>query len=201
MSSTTVILAPLALLLPVAGAVDPARPAVEITVASVSPEQASPVQLTIPAAPEPRGFESQGVFRIVSESFRIESRDQVRIEQRVTIRVAPRPAPVRPNMLMDMPQHDLAPRLVERGMGKCLPVSGIAGVQVSDDNRLLLFMRDHRMVSAALERACRARDFYSGFYLERNGDGQLCVDRDTLLSRSGANCKLTRFRQLVNDDD
>ncbi len=201
MSATTAILAPLALLLPVAGAVEPARPAAEARAAGALQDQATPVQLTLPEAPEPRGFEPQGAFRIISESFRIETQDQVRIEQRVTIRVAPRAAPVRPNMLMDMPDHDLAPRLVERGMGKCLPVSGIAGVQVSDGNRLLLFMRDHRMVSAALERACRARDFYSGFYLERNGDGQLCVDRDTLLSRNGTNCKLTRFRQLVEDDD
>jgi hypothetical protein len=58
-------------------------------------------------------------------------------------------------------------------------------------------MRDRRIVQARLERACRARDFYSGFYLARSSDGKLCVDRDTLQSRSGANCKLTRFRQLV----
>ena len=37
------------------------------------------------------------------------------------------------------------------------------------------------MVSAALERSCSARDFYSGFYVERNADGQICVKRDTLL--------------------
>jgi hypothetical protein len=52
-----------------------------------------------------------------------------------------------------------------------------------------------------LNRACRARDFYSGFYVERASDGRICVDRDTLLSRSGANCKLTRIRQLVDADE
>jgi hypothetical protein len=57
------------------------------------------------------------------------------------------------------------------------------------------------MVTAELERTCHARDFYSGFYLERNSDGMVCVDRDTLLSRSGTNCKLSRIRQLVPADD
>jgi hypothetical protein len=59
-------------------------------------------------------------------------------------------------------------------------------------------MRDRRVVSASLERSCSARDYYSGFYVERNSDGQICVRRDSLLSRSGANCKLTRLRQLVD---
>ena len=86
-------------------------------------------------------------------------------------------------------------------MGKCLAVSGIAGVQSGGGSRLILFMRDRRIVSASLERACRARDFYSGFYLSQSEDGRLCVDRDTLLSRSGANCKLTRLRQLVEVDE
>ena len=62
-------------------------------------------------------------------------------------------------------------------------------------------MRDRSVVSGLLERACRARDFYSGFYLARNVDGKLCVDRDMLLSRSGANCRLTQIRQLVALDE
>jgi hypothetical protein len=36
--------------------------------------------------------------------------------------------------------------------------------------------------------------------LEDIPDGRLCVDRDTLLSRSGMNCKLTRIRELVEQD-
>jgi hypothetical protein len=91
--------------------------------------------------------------------------------------------------------------MVERNIGRCVPVSSISGVQPDSGGRLILFLRDRRMVSAVLERACRARDFYSGFYIERTTDGRLCVDRDTLLSRSGANCKLTRIRQLVDADE
>jgi hypothetical protein len=119
----------------------------------------------------------------------------------MTIRISPRPSPVRPNMLVDLPGREISPRFLERKIGKCLPVSGIAGVQPNGGSRLLLFMRDQRIVSAELERACRARDFYSGFYLSRSTDGRLCVDRDTLLSRSGANCRLSRIRQLVETDD
>lgn len=86
-------------------------------------------------------------------------------------------------------------------MGKCVPVSGIAAVQPEAGGKLLLFMRDRRLVSASLEKACRARDFYSGFYLERTRDGMLCVDRDKLHSRSGSNCAISRMRQVVVKDD
>ena len=82
-------------------------------------------------------------------------------------------------------------------MGKCVPVNGIAGVQISGDNRLIFYMRDQRVVGASLERACSARDYYSGFYVQRTGDGQICVNRDTLQSRSGASCKVSKMKQLV----
>jgi hypothetical protein len=153
------------------------------------------VLLPAPAALAPEG-QGHGL-QPLSEPLRA---NQVRIEEHVTIRVTPLAAPVQaPNMLVDLPQRALAPRLTERKMGKCLPAAGISGVQVQRDNKLLLFMRDRRIVSAALERACTARDFYSGFYLSRSDDGRLCVDRDTLRSRSGANCKITKIRQLVEE--
>lgn len=138
-------------------------------------------------------------WQLVAEGFQAPVEQQVRIEQRMTIRITPRAAPIAG--FVAEPQRDATPRLVERRMGKCLPVAGIAGVQAGGGSRLILFMRDRRVVSASLERACQARDFYSGFYLERSADGRLCVDRDTLLSRSGANCRVTRLRQLVEDED
>lgn len=138
-------------------------------------------------------------WRDLAQSFRNQAQNQVRIEQRVTIRVIPRSSP-QVNLLAAAP-NGTSGGFVEKKMGKCVQISGIAGVQASGPTNLILFMRDQRMVSAALDRSCRARDFYSGFYLERSSDGKLCVDRDTLLSRSGANCKLTRIRQLVLKDD
>ena len=54
------------------------------------------------------------------------------------------------------------------------------------DSKLILFMRDQRIVSATLDKTCRARDFYSGFYMARSGDGMLCTNRDTLQSRTAS---------------
>jgi hypothetical protein len=125
---------------------------------------------------------------------------QVSIEQRVTIRIAPR-GPAVPADFDNLPSNGVSPRFTEKKMGKCVPVSGIVGVQYRDANRLVLYLRDRRMVSVTLEKSCRARDFYSGFYVARNDDGQLCVERDQILSRSGANCQLSAMRQLVEADD
>ncbi|MFA7587395.1 MAG: hypothetical protein WCY11_14590 [Novosphingobium sp.] len=129
--------------------------------------------------------------------------NQVRIEQRMTIRISPRPTGATPRLPLDggLLDQDASPRYRERKIGNCLPVAAIAGFQPDGGSRLILFLRNRRIVSATLERSCRARDFYSGFYLTRNSDGQLCVDRDTLLARSGATCELTRLRQLVPMDD
>ena len=144
----------------------------------------------------------QGSFSMLAAAFRTASVRQVRIERHTTIRISPRSAPMpAPNMLMDLPGREIGPRFVERKIGKCLPAGDIAGVQANGGSRLILFLRDRRVISAELERACRSRDFYSGFYLSRSEDGKLCVDRDTLLSRSGANCKLSRIRQLVEIDN
>lgn len=131
--------------------------------------------------------------------------NQVRIEQQVTIRISPRPLPMPMN-----PQSFVSdsfdaggggPRWVERKFGKCMPVSGIAGVQPGPNNRLILLLRDRRVISASLNKSCRSRDYYSGFLVARNADGQLCTGRDDLLARSGASCKVSGFKQLVQVDD
>ena len=126
---------------------------------------------------------------------------QVRIEQRVIVRIAPRSPYPRQNLIAELPDRPSPPELVERRMENCVDVSKIAGVQTTRDNRLLLYLRDRRLVSASLEKSCRARDYYSGFYVEPTDDGQICVNRDKLLSRSGANCEIDRMRQLVDADD
>lgn len=122
---------------------------------------------------------------------------QVRIEQRVVVRIAPQRPAARQNLLADLPQRAVPPRFEERGKEKCVALAGIAGVQTGSGNRLVLFLRDRRMISVNLEKACHARDFYSGFYVERNKDGRLCVDRDKLQSRNGARCEVETMRELV----
>lgn len=122
---------------------------------------------------------------------------QVRIERRVTIRIAPRSAAPRQSLMADLQRAPQPQRYEEREMADCLPVGDIAGVQTGGGNQLVLFLRNQRMVSARLEKSCRAREFYSGFYLERSEDGMLCVDRDKLQSRAGAKCELALLRELV----
>ena len=122
---------------------------------------------------------------------------QVRIEQRVVIRIAPQPSAARQNLLAEMPQRAATNRFEERRKEKCVPLEDIAGVQTGSGNRLVLFLRDRRMLSVNLEKSCRARDFYSGFYVEKSKDGRLCVSRDKLQSRTGASCAVEVMRQLV----
>lgn len=132
-----------------------------------------------------------------SEAHRPQDQSQVRIEQRIILRITPRPAANQRQLMAQLPQGEISNRLEERKIGSCVSAQGIAGVQAGQDNKLLLFMRDRRIIAATLEKSCSPDDFYSGFYLERNGDGQLCVKRDKLHSRAGAKCEIKQIRQLV----
>lgn len=184
------LLAPLALLLPTAQAVVPV------------PDEAARAEVTIDedwqfatvvdgpplAASEASPIQS---LRPMAEGFRPDRAWQVRIEQRLVIRIAPRG-----DMFPDIPSGPVGPRFTERKTGKCLAVQGIAGVQVMDD-RLVLFMRDRRIIGANLEKSCRPRDFYSGFYVEHTSDGQICAGRDEVHSRAGATCAITGLRELI----
>ncbi|MGI8943011.1 MAG: hypothetical protein ACR2FJ_02025 [Qipengyuania sp.] len=134
----------------------------------------------------------------MAASYLVPAFNQVRIEQRVILRISPRPSPVRQSMMADMPTRSEAqPRFLERDFGDCLPMASIGAVRAQQGDRLLLYLNDRRLILAQLEKACSSRDFYSGFYVERSGDGSLCVDRDKLLSRSGAKCSVSGFSQLV----
>lgn len=135
-------------------------------------------------------------FASLLQRYEPESNEQVRIEQRVIIRVAPARR-IRQDLIADMRQGEAGTRFRERPMKRCVPMANIAGVQNGPENRLILFMRDRNIVSASLEKACSVRDFYSGFYVERSTDGLLCSGRDTLQSRTGASCGVRRLAHLV----
>ena len=139
------------------------------------------------------------VWEDLAPSYRPYEQGQVRVERRVIIRINPRRAAVAPDLLSALPQGEQSVRFKERKFGKCVQARSIAGVQAQKDNRLLLFLRDRRVLTVSLEKSCRARDFYSGFYIEPNSDGMICTGEDKLHSRSGASCELQKFRQLVVD--
>lgn len=124
-------------------------------------------------------------FGMIERAHRPPPERQVRIEQRVIIRIAPGGPPQERQ------------RFEEQPLDGCVPIDTIAAVQPTSGNRLLLFLRDSRILSAALERSCNAQDFYSGFYLERQADGALCSRRDRLQSRAGASCRVTELHRLV----
>jgi len=126
-----------------------------------------------------------------------ETARQVRIEQRVIIRIAPSSPAAQERMAELAPRASGRTRFEEEKLDGCIPIAAIAGVQPAEQNRLLLFMRDHKVLSAALERACTAQDFYSGFYVERSDDGQLCARREKLQSRAGASCRVTQLNRLI----
>lgn len=141
------------------------------------------------------------VWARLTQAFRDEGAAQVRIEQHILWRVTPIPRPARESMMAVDPVPPPPPRMIERKMGDCVPMSAIASGQPQRGSRLLLLLRDRRMVVADLEKACSARDFYSGFYVDKpHADGRLCASRDRILARSGARCEISAFRLLVADD-
>ena len=187
MHSLFALTAPLALLLPMAAGAGVSAPEGKVArVASASAPQCASAALEDGPRIDPlSALRGQLSVR------------QVRIEQRVVVRIAPASAAARQNLMAELPQRAMPPRFEEARKEKCVPLEGIAGVQTGSGNRLVLFLRDRRMLSVNLEKSCRARDFYSGFYVERNRDGRLCVDRDKLQSRTGVRCEVESMRQLV----
>lgn len=122
---------------------------------------------------------------------------QVRIRQEITIRVSPR----RNTREMVADWRTVVPRKMEqREIGKCIPARSIVAVQTVSSRDLVLYLSDNRMIRAQLRKSCSARDFYLGFQIEPNKDGDLCVGRDVLRTRNGAACKLGAIRQLVPAD-
>ncbi len=117
--------------------------------------------------------------------------DQIRIEHTVIIRVPRAPANPRKGSLK--PDRT---NWAEEKMGNCLMIKKIAGVRVSTASTLELLTVDGHQVRAYLNKDCEAREFYSGFYIEKPKDGNFCKGREVLHARSGAECRVTKFRLL-----
>jgi|SRR5688572_11785556 len=189
MNALVVFLSPLVLLVPAAAG--------ELR---AGPEEGTMHEAAV-SAERPQGFDTLSTERldVLKQARRTLEVGQVRIEQRVVIRISPGPSAARAQMMSDLRRQGPAPtQYREERLKGCVAISGIAGMDPApEQNRLLLFMRDRRILSVALERACNARNFYSGFYVERNEDGQLCARRDMLQSRAGASCRVTQLNRLV----
>lgn len=183
MNSLTALLTPLALLLPAAVTQWPE----DDKAAHSASQQQAPAGLSQPPG-EPLQF---------LEDARRPIENQVRIEQRVIVRIAPSSRQFFARSVAALEAD--ADSFEEVRLHDCVPINMISAVY-PQERRLLLFMRDRQVLTAQLERSCSPEDFYSGFYIERQ-DGQLCEKRDELKSRAGASCKVTRLSRLVPADN
>jgi hypothetical protein len=143
----------------------------------------------------------EGPFDAILEGYREDVSNQVRIEQHLHIRIAPRPGPMPMELELDETRTISNPHYVVTKVGKCIAANNFSSVGPGAGRRLFLFTRDNRIFSALLEKGCQGRDYYSGFYLAGSADAKLCVDRDRLISRAGANCRLKQIRELVEVGD
>jgi hypothetical protein len=80
---------------------------------------------------------------------------------------------------------------------KCLPMRSLAGATLLGRNSVDLILRDRSRIRARLEKSCPALDYYYGFYIRPNADGQICADRDVIRSRMGGQCEIEKFRTLT----
>ena len=122
---------------------------------------------------------------------------QLTIERRIIIRIPMmRPPPPAPELAA--PPEPPAER--EKRGPKCLKLKRIKGAVVNQETGLTMITDKNERLRAHLGRTCRATDFYSGFYIEPNKDGELCAGRDVLHARNGSSCDIETFGKLVSDD-
>ena len=118
---------------------------------------------------------------------------QLTIRERIVIRI-PRmspPPPRRPD-----PGGPVL-RWKEKGGPHCIGATGIAGATIGASDAVDLIMADGQRMRARLGQDCPSLDFYTGFYIRPDPDGQVCATRDAIRSRSGAACPIRDFRRLV----
>lgn len=125
---------------------------------------------------------------------------QVIIERRIIIRVPAQRTPLTnfsasPGLSSPTPEMPVVWK--ETKGPKCVAMSNILGMRAVQRDSIDLMTRQDQRLRAQLNRGCRALDFYSGFYMQKNKDGRLCVDRDSIHARSGAKCEIDKFRILV----
>lgn len=111
---------------------------------------------------------------------------QLRIRERVIVRVPTRPAAPRATT-----------RWRERSAPRCMPLSGLAGAAVIEQDSVDLLFTGGRRIRAELQSKCSGLDYYSGFYLRPTEDRRICAGRDSIHARSGGQCEIRRFRTLV----
>jgi hypothetical protein len=113
---------------------------------------------------------------------------QLTVRQQILVRV-----PVR---LRPLPKASIPVEWKESKGPKCVPARSIAGATALSQRSFDLIMRDKTRIRARLDGSCPALDYYYGFYISPDADGQICADRDSIRSRVGGECEIDAFRKL-----
>lgn len=133
------------------------------------------------------GFHSMAGVRIA----------QVTMREQVIIRVRTLAPQRAPRGSQYVPSSEVKWR--EKKAPRCLALRDLAGISNIDSESIDLVLRGGSRVRAKLDDDCPSLDFYQGFYFKPTEDGKMCADRDSIHSRSGAQCEIARFRMLVPD--
>jgi len=115
---------------------------------------------------------------------------EVSIRQRTIIRVPTRPSP------------PPTKKWITKRAKRCMSPVGVAGAAVVSPREVDFIYRGGRRFRAELKGSCVALDFYNGFYLRPDpNDGEICADRDAIHARSGGECEIDRFREVLPAPD
>jgi hypothetical protein len=87
----------------------------------------------------------------------------------------------------------------ENGAPKCYSINSVAGVVINQRDSIDLVMKNGTFARAKLEKGCAAIEFTSGLYINPTKDGRMCEDRDSIHSRNGATCEISKFKSLSPD--
>jgi len=126
---------------------------------------------------------------------------QLTIEQRVIIRIPTVRSGQRSSLMREDSSPPLPPPAMKEEKGpKCLQLNRVRGAVINPTSGVTMLTVPRERFRTHLGRACRAADFYAGFYIEPNKDGAICAGRDTLHARNGSTCEIVKFSRLVTDD-
>lgn len=114
---------------------------------------------------------------------------QVTIRRQIIVRVPVRNGPTDPRATAPIGWK-------EKDGPRCVPAKLIVGASLLGQNSVDLLLRDNSRIRAKLESRCPALDYYYGFYISPNADGQICADRDAIRSRVGGQCEIEGFKIL-----
>jgi hypothetical protein len=113
---------------------------------------------------------------------------QLRIQRTTIIRVPP----AAPSAIMSEPV-----RWKEKGGPDCIKWSAIAGAMISSPTSLDVIIRGGKRYRVKLNKSCQAAEFYADFYVKATADGQICQSRDSIYSRAGGECGISKFKRLT----